>query len=512
MEDYDVKIIVGKEPNIEEFKAHSTILSSKSIYFKNALSSRWVKKEDGIIIFYKPNISPLVFEVLIKHIYKGILSVENNGINLMDVIIAADELKLLEVYQQLENRFLDNKLNWKPKEIITALQHDRFTNLYNFALGIIYRNPIIIFESEDFSKIKEVQLIQLLKSDDLVLKEIKIWKYLIKWGIKNTDSISDDDLTKWTSKNFVGLKNTLRNCIPHIRFFSMSPNEYTKATRHFKDILPDGLDEEVLQYFLDPTSKLSFDVLPLRGYPFDSNIINAKDAALIASWVHKKRTPYNNYKDLPSKFKLIYRASRDGFGINNFHKNCDNKESTVIIIKIRNSGEIIGGYNPLEWRSIKIEENETSRLLSHNQDFYNDYKCKASNSFIFSLTNQKFPILSRISSKEEAIIWCKNKGPCFGLQDLCIKPLKPSNNFNVICESKQHSYEKKIINGEIFEIEEYEVFQVDKGFSHKMFQFIAFIYKDKIDEKVAPFRVNVKVPDQVELMSFIYFILFCIFL
>ena len=66
MEDYDIKIIVGKDPNIEEFNAHSTILSSKSIYFKNALSSRWVKKEDGIIIFYKSNISPLVFEVLIK--------------------------------------------------------------------------------------------------------------------------------------------------------------------------------------------------------------------------------------------------------------------------------------------------------------------------------------------------------------------------------------------------------------------------------------------------------------
>ncbi|PKC58087.1 hypothetical protein RhiirA1_471508 [Rhizophagus irregularis] len=305
MEDYDIKIIVGKEPNIEEFKAHSTILSSKSIYFKSALSSRWIKREDGIIIFYKSNILPLVFEVLIKYIYKGILSVENNEINLMDVIIAADELKLLEVHQQLENRFLENKLNWKPKEIITALQHDH--------------------------------------------------------------------------------------------------------------------------------------------------------AALIASWVHKKRTPYNNYRDLPSKFKLIYRASRDGFGINNFHKNCDNKESTVVIIKIRNSGEIIGGYNPLEWRSIKIEDDETSRLLSHNQDFYNDYKCKASNSFIFSLTNQNFPILSQISSKKEAIIWCRNKGPCFGLRDLCIKPLRPSNNFNVICESRQHSYEKKIINGGTFEIEEYEL-------------------------------------------------------
>jgi hypothetical protein len=64
--DYDVKIIVGEEGNIKEFKAHSLILSSRSTYFKNGLSTRWARKDDGIIIFNKPNISPLVFEVIIK--------------------------------------------------------------------------------------------------------------------------------------------------------------------------------------------------------------------------------------------------------------------------------------------------------------------------------------------------------------------------------------------------------------------------------------------------------------
>ena len=64
--DYDVKIIIGEEPNIKEFKAHSVILSSRSTYFKTALSSRWARKENGIIIFNKPNISPLVFEILLK--------------------------------------------------------------------------------------------------------------------------------------------------------------------------------------------------------------------------------------------------------------------------------------------------------------------------------------------------------------------------------------------------------------------------------------------------------------
>ena len=65
-EGYNVKIIVGEEPNVKEFKAHSFILTNKSVYFKNVLSSRRAKVKGGITIFKKPNISPLVFEVLLK--------------------------------------------------------------------------------------------------------------------------------------------------------------------------------------------------------------------------------------------------------------------------------------------------------------------------------------------------------------------------------------------------------------------------------------------------------------
>jgi hypothetical protein len=86
-------------------------------------------------------------------------------------------------------------------------------------------------------------------------------------------------------------------------------------------------------------------------------------AALIACWIDKKReTPYK-FKDIPFKFKLNYRANQEGFEINKFHENCDNKGPTVVIIKVRNSDEIIGGYNPLEWRSFKIVEDERSPLL-----------------------------------------------------------------------------------------------------------------------------------------------------
>ena len=62
----DVSITVGEAPNIKTFKAHSAILVSRSPYFATALSSNWVKKENNLTIFQKPNITPQIFETLIK--------------------------------------------------------------------------------------------------------------------------------------------------------------------------------------------------------------------------------------------------------------------------------------------------------------------------------------------------------------------------------------------------------------------------------------------------------------
>ncbi|RIA80687.1 hypothetical protein C1645_810344 [Glomus cerebriforme] len=477
--DYNVKIIVGEGQNIKEFKLHLAILSSRSIYFKNALSARWARKVDGIIIFHKPNISPLIFEILIKYIYTGKLYIENhNEISLVDVAIAADELQLLEVFQQLENSLIESKSSWQPKDIISVFQYDHFTNLNKIALKIVCNDPEIIFETNYFLKLEETHLIQLLKRDDLKIGEIKIWEYLIKWGIENTESILDNDLTKWTSTDLMNLEKTLHNCIPHVRFSQMSPDDYTKVNTFFKDILQDDLDGEVLQYFSNLNFRLTSNTLPPR-YLFDSKIINSTDITLIASWIDKKKENSYQFNDIPFELKLIYRANYESFNIDDFHYKCDNKGPTVVIIKVLNSGEIIGGYNPLEWRSSKIVQDERSSLLYHNYDFYSDHKCEESNSFIFSLTNQINPILSRVISKKEAIIWSRNKGPCFGLKDLCI-----IDSFDeIIGKSIQHSYEKEIINRENFDLGEIEVFQIiDNRFFtfrliDKIFKFIYRMFK-----------------------------------
>jgi len=64
---HDVVIKVGEESNVREFHVHSQILAAQSPYFAAALSSNWARRdENNIINFNKPNISPCVFELVLK--------------------------------------------------------------------------------------------------------------------------------------------------------------------------------------------------------------------------------------------------------------------------------------------------------------------------------------------------------------------------------------------------------------------------------------------------------------
>ena len=49
------------------------------------------------------------------------------------------------------------------------------------------------------------------------------------------------------------------------------------------------------------------------------------------------------------KWNLCYRASRDGWSAQDFHKHCDNKGPTVVLVKANNC--IFGGYTDQNWES-----------------------------------------------------------------------------------------------------------------------------------------------------------------
>ena len=88
--------------------------------------------------------------------------------------------------------------------------------------------------------------------------------------------------------------------------------------------------------------------------------------------------------------ELLYRKSENDDSYNTFHKLCDNKGKTLVLIKAK-EGFIFGGYTPLDW------------------DNHSDWKSD-SETFLFSLTNNK-----KFTKKEKDIsIYCGNEqGPWF---------------------------------------------------------------------------------------------------
>ena len=65
-DDFNVIIQVGENKNMKEFRAHSVILRARSPYFKSALSNEWITKKNNMIMFNKPNITPTVFDMILK--------------------------------------------------------------------------------------------------------------------------------------------------------------------------------------------------------------------------------------------------------------------------------------------------------------------------------------------------------------------------------------------------------------------------------------------------------------
>lgn len=65
-DDYNVIIRVGEADNEKTFHAHSVILRARSPYFRTALANQWVRKEGDYTVFSKPNVSPVVFDLILR--------------------------------------------------------------------------------------------------------------------------------------------------------------------------------------------------------------------------------------------------------------------------------------------------------------------------------------------------------------------------------------------------------------------------------------------------------------
>ncbi|GES83729.1 carbohydrate-binding module family 13 protein [Rhizophagus clarus] len=312
------------------------------------------------------NILPETFQIILRYIYGGKISlVEHDTLDIIKILIAASELSLQELVSYLQSFLIENKMNWMKQNFNlvyqTSFKNNSFLELQKFCTELISKQPEKIFNSPDFTSISEKVLISLIQLDNLQMNDVQIWDHVLKWGIAQNPELSSDP-SSYSNDDFIALKNTLQQFIPFIKFTEFTSKEFLNKVYPYKKIIPEELHENLIKCFLDndyKPSKKSEQTLKetkkISSRNIDSKIITIQHAELISKWIDRLEIT-DVLKNL-YEFKLIFRGSRAGLTPKKFHEICDNKSHTISIIKVKDSNEILGGYNPIIWESRDFIEN-----------------------------------------------------------------------------------------------------------------------------------------------------------
>ena len=156
-----------------------------------------------------------------------------------------------------------------------------------------------------------------------------------------------------------------------------------------------------------------------------------------------------------NEFELLYRGTRNGFGADDFHRRCDNRGKTLVLIK-NSSGHVFGGFASVPWAS----SSETGK--------------KAPGSFLFTLTNMhgtqptKFPLNDENYGR--AVYIYPERGATFGNgRDFCIVSGCNKNNSSYSYYPKSYndvvgkgrSVFTSSTSSDNFQVQEIEVFGVN---------------------------------------------------
>ncbi|ETO03404.1 hypothetical protein RFI_34006 [Reticulomyxa filosa] len=118
---------------------------------------------------------------------------------------------------------------------------------------------------------------------------------------------------------------------------------------------------------------------------------NPKEDWILQSYLPKKSE---------SKLSLLYRGSRDGFRVQDFHSKCDNQGPTLTIVQSNQYNHVFGGFTNISWTS--------PQSGTYMQE---------SESFIYLLRSSKSgqsPTKWTIKTVQYAVYHCASTGPRFG--------------------------------------------------------------------------------------------------
>ncbi|CAG8608523.1 5812_t:CDS:2, partial [Paraglomus occultum] len=250
---FDAKIIVGVNENAVSFLTHSVKLRQRSEFFNTALSNTWIRRENGVAVIHKPNMSPELFEEILKFIY-----FENIPINVLeaharDLFFYSDELLIDTLLGSIFSAWLNSiKESLKlPHFFITAVNtiynystlkscQDDFAAMFEQDPWNFYNHPNLSDLHEDIMKILAKKACQYGNGE--VFLDV-----LIKWGIERNARLVKEPFYQWKSKHFDLLADTISGALQEVKF-GQRPERYA----HFNHLSFDQIfhgDFEQLNWY-----------------------------------------------------------------------------------------------------------------------------------------------------------------------------------------------------------------------------------------------------------------------
>jgi len=264
------------------------------------------------------------------------------------------------------------------------------------------------------------------------------------------------------------LKAVMGNLVPLVRFKWITSDNFYKYARPYKLIFDREHYENVMHSYLvkqeQPNSPLTSIPTPTQTPTVSksssetsaitsilqraprakgNNAMISDYLSLISCWIDKKQydPEYQNYK-----FKLLYRGSSEKFSCTIFHKKCGSTSNTLTIARIKDTEEIVGGYNPGTWKIPGYSSNAT-------------YPIHSKKTFIFKINKDdlEHSIISRVTDYHNALRRRMDTGPNFYDLVICDQS-KPIN------QSKSIRYSNNFYNNDLEiegrELDDYEVYKV----------------------------------------------------
>ena len=165
----------------------------------------------------------------------------------------------------------------------------------------------------------------------------------------------------------------------------------------------------------------------------NSVILKDDEDVMIKNWI-------NNNK--PLSFDLIYKATRDGDDVKDFHKLCDEISPTLTIVRAKN-GNRFGGYT-----SCALTKNSSDQAINDPSAFVFSIDKK----YKYNTNNPSYAIRSRT-----------DRGPCFGSNcPFFIGNKFLTNNSSYSNPSNDYNCPPYVLTGaEYFTVDELEVYKVN---------------------------------------------------